>query len=145
MKANGKPKIKCSKHVSYTYIFEELTQNTHPSIQKAVPACYHAKLLIKYIFSFDDSKTKYVKEENRKRKEIQQPGYTAFEWPNIYIYISSFHSSDSLVTLISKSLSTNCLHIGHLSVWNLKTLAHPLHIHCNMERKPINTTRITGY
>jgi hypothetical protein len=87
MKANGKPKIKCSKHVSYTYIFEESTQNTHPSIQKAVPACYHANLLIKYIFSFDDSKTKYVKEENRKRKEIQQPGYTAFEWPNIYIYI----------------------------------------------------------
>jgi hypothetical protein len=42
------------------------------------------------------------------------------------------HSSGPLLTFISRSLSTGCLQMGHLFVWNLKTFAHPLHIHCNV-------------
>ena len=35
-----------------------------------------------------------------------------------------------LFTLISRSRSTGCLQMGHRSVWNLRTLAQPLHMHC---------------
>jgi hypothetical protein len=45
------------------------------------------------------------------------------------------HSSGALLTFISRSLSTGCLQMGHLFVWNLKTFAQPLHIHCKVGDK----------
>lgn len=79
------------------------------------------------------------KEKNRSRKKVGQKGYTDSNRRNT----PSFHSSDPLLTFISKSLSTGCLHIGHRFVWNFKTFAHPLHIHCNMEeKKPIHQTKL---
>lgn len=48
----------------------------------------------------------------------------------------NLHSSGSGPTLISNSLSTGCLQIGHLFVWNLKTFAQPLHIHYKKETNP---------
>jgi hypothetical protein len=51
----------------HIYIFfpEELPLNTHPSKQKALSACYNAQLLIRYIFSFNNSKTKYEKKKKK--------------------------------------------------------------------------------
>lgn len=43
--------------------------------------------------------------------------------------------SAPLFTLISKSRSTGCLQMGHLSVWNLRTLAQSLHIHCTKNKQ----------
>lgn len=43
--------------------------------------------------------------------------------------------SDLSLTLISNSRSTGCLHIGHRLVWNLRTFAHSLHMHCNKAPK----------
>lgn len=42
--------------------------------------------------------------------------------------------SELLLRLISSSLSTGCLHIGHRLVWYLRTFAQPLHIHWNKAR-----------
>lgn len=52
-----------------------------------------------------------------------------------HAYNPQLHSSGALLTLISRSLSTGCRQMGHLFVWNLKTLAHPLHIHCTMRKR----------
>lgn len=44
---------------------------------------------------------------------------------------SYFYSSAApSLTLISKRRSTGCRQIGQRFVWNLKTFAHPLHMHC---------------
>ena len=39
-------------------------------------------------------------------------------------------SSGPLLTLISSSLPTGCLQMGHLFDWRARTLAQPLHMHC---------------
>lgn len=52
------------------------------------------------------------------------------------------HSSGAMWTLISRSRSTGCLQIGHLSVWNLSTFAQLLHMHCNHNNRIILRQRI---
>jgi hypothetical protein len=51
------------------YFPEELPLNTHPSIEKALPECYHAELLIKYIFFLDKSKNQICKRKKKKKKK----------------------------------------------------------------------------
>lgn len=74
-------------------------------------------------------------------------------WPNNFFFPSFFEyksqsfgsrdrpqSSAALFTLISSSLSTGCLQIGHRFVWNCKTFAHSLHMHCIDRTKDVRSS-----
>jgi hypothetical protein len=90
-----------------------------------------------HIFPFDYYRSRGFEKENKTSKLL-----STYKWQQHPFS----HSSGPLLTFISRSLSTGCLQMGHLFVWNLKTFAHPLHIHCNVgeeggEKKPKNESR----
>lgn len=128
-----KPFISTNKQANWRHCLIQIMCNASLSFM------LKRKSYINYIFfCFSDywkiqkSKVTPWKEDTEKCWSITVGLYIKLEELTVYLP----HSSDP--TYISNSLSTGCLQIEHLSVWNLESFAHPLHIHCKYKMNPAN-------